>query len=534
MAPSPLLARLRNGAAVVLALALGCSGSDLLLPSASAPAAITVASGNSQSGVAGGILPESLAVRITDAAGRPAAQIRVAFTAGAGRTQPDTSLTDSTGHAASQWTLGAQPGTYTAKANVVGSTQLSASFTATAVATSASTLSITTQPSPSAVLGQPLAQQPQIQLRDNQGNAVAQAGIAVTAAIASGPTGGTLSGQLTQATNAGGLATFTDLSLSGATGTYTLGFSGANLAGVTSAQISVNSGAPSASRSSLTAAPKTIALGASSTVTVTVRDPLGNPMGGINVVPAADDPSGAFTPQQATTDANGVVAFSFAGTQVRTYTISAKAAGVMIEQTASVQVTKVQTSTAITSDDPDPSLLGQPFPVAFTVTAATGTPTGTVTVSDGQVSCSAAVGAGGCQLTPLTPGLRTLTAQYAGTDVFAASSGTATHDVLAPTATQLSSSLNPALQGQTVTFTSQVTSTFRTVNSGAVMFGDGGTCPSPADTLGTRSVNSNGVATLSKKNLTVGTHIIVACYQGTTTFAPSGSDPLIQQITNNK
>jgi len=254
-------------------------------------------------------------------------------------------------------------------------------------------------------------------------------------------------------------------------------------------------------------------------------------MGGISVVPAADDASGTFTPQQATTAANGVATFSFTATKPRTYTISAKAAGVTITQTASVQVTKVQTSTTITSDDPDPSLLAQPVTVTFTVAATTGTPTGTVTVSDGQVSCSAAVGAGGCQLTPLTPGLRTLTAEYAGTDVFTASSGTASHDVLAPTATQLSSSLNPAPQGQTVTFTSQVTSTFRTVNSGAVLFGDGGTCPSPADTLGTRNVNSSGVATLSKKNLTVGTHTIVACYQGTATFAPSASPPLLQQVT---
>lgn len=736
MAPSSPLARFRLGAAAALALALGCSGSDLLLPSASQPAAIVVAAGDGQSGTAGGILPESLAVRISDATNRPVAQIRVAFTAdaGGGRTEPDTAVTDNAGRAAARWVLGSQAGTHKVEANVVGSTQLAAAFTATvsagtaarfqlvsgdaqtapvgatlasplvvkatdaqgnpvagivvawsatgggtvtpatgttgldgtasaqrtlgptagaqgtvadagdvagspvtfsATATtgSAGQLSITTQPSASATLAQPLAVQPQVQLRDNLGNPVAQAGIAVTAAIASGPAGGTLAGQLTQATDANGLATFTDLALGGAVGTYTLAFSGANLAGVTSAQISVTSGAPSASRSSVTAAPTTIGLGSTSTVTVTVRDVLGNVMGGITVVPSADDPSGTFTPQQATTAANGVATFAFAGTRVRTYTISAKAAAVTIAQTASVQVTKVQTTTTITGDTPDPSTLTQPVTVAFTVTAAAGTPAGTVTVSDGEVSCSAVLssGAGQCQLTPITAGTRTLTASYPGSDTFAASSGTASHQVtliptttaitaespdpsfptqpvlvqfsvssavsvlstpsgtvtvsdgsvscsgalsagagqctltpttagnktltatyagqspfggssgtaphqvvLAPTTTQLTSSSPSALKGQTVTFTAQVTSTFKTVGSGSVRFGDGGTCPTPTATLATKNVNSSGVATFSTKNLSVGTHFIVACYQGTSTFAPSGSDPLTQQITNTQ
>lgn len=729
MAPSSPFARFGFGVAAAVALALGCSGSDLLLPSAGQPAAIALAAGDGQTGVAGGILPDSLAVRVTDATNRPVAQIRVAFTAdaGGGRTEPDTAVTDNTGRAAARWVLGAQAGTHKVAANVVGSTQLAASFTATvsagtaakfqlvsgdgqtapagttlasplvvkatdaqgnpvagivvawsatgggtvtpatnstgadgtasaqrtlgptagaqgtvadagdvpgspetfsATATtgSAGQLSITTQPSASATVGQPLSVQPRIQLRDNLGNPVAQAGIAVTAAIASGPVGGTLSGQLTQATDATGLATFVDLTLGGAVGTYTLGFSGANLAAVTSAQISVSSGAPSASRSSVTASPGTIGLGSTSTVTVTVRDALGNLMGGINVVPSADDPSGSFTPQQATTGVNGVATFVFSGTKARTYTISAQAAGVTIAQTAAVQVTKVQTTTTITSDNPDPSLLTQAVTVMFTVTAAAGTPTGTVTVSDGQVSCSATVAAGQCQLTPITAGTRTLTASYPGTDTFGASSGTASHQVtliptttaitaespdpsfptqpvlvqfsvssllgqpagtvtvsdgsascsasvatgqctltpttagdktltatyagqtpfagssgtaphvvvLAPTATQLSSSLNPAPQGQTVVFTAQVASAFKTVSSGSVRFGDGGGCPTPTTTLATRNVNSSGVATFSTKNLSVGTHSMVACYQGTSTFAPSGSDPITQQITSTK
>jgi Bacterial Ig-like domain (group 3) len=122
-----------------------------------------------------------------------------------------------------------------------------------------------------------------------------------------------------------------------------------------------------------------------------------------------------------------------------------------------------------------------------------------------------------------------------GQSPFAGSSGTAPHQVvLAPTTTLLGSSLNPAPQGQTVVFTAQVASTFRTVGSGTVVFIDGGSCSSPTTTLGSKNVNSSGVATFSKKNLTVGVHTILACYQGTTTFAPSASAPLSQQITSTK
>lgn len=728
MVPSCILARLRPGAAAALSLALGCGGSDLLLPSANQPAAIAVVKGNNQSGVAGGILPDSLTVRITDATSRPVAQVRVAFTpdAGGGRTQPDTVVTDNNGTAAALWVLGIQAGSHTVQANVVGSTQVVASFTAnvsagtpakfqlvsgdgqiapagtalssslivkasdaqgnavpgivvswsvtgggsvtpgtsttgtdgtastqrtlgpvagqqgtianagdfpgspvsfsaTATSGSAGQLSITTQPAATATVGQVLTRQPQVQLRDSLGNPVAQAGIAVIAGIGNAPAGATLGGQLIQATDANGLATFVDLAVGGAIGNFTLKFSGApgaNLAAVTSAQITVTSGAPSGSLSGVSAAPGTIAVGATSTVTVTVRDVLGNLMPGMSVTPAADDPAGTLTPQQVITGADGIATFSFSATKPGTYKISAQAAGVAISQTASVQVTKVPTTTAITSDNPDPSLLTQPVTVTFTVTAATGTPSGNVTISDGQVSCSATVAAGQCQLTPLSVGTRTLTASYVGNDVFAASSGTASHVVsliptsttitaddpdpsfptqpvivqytvssqlgtptgnvtvsdgstsctasvatgqctltptstgnktltatyagqgtfagssgtathqvvLAPTATLLSADKLSALQGEAVTFTAQVFSQFQTPTAGNIVFGEGGSCPSPSTIYGSQKVNGSGMATL-KRNLSLGTHNVFACYNGTSVFAPSASPVLVVEIT---
>src|SRR2546429_1077444 len=76
--------------------------------------------------------------------------------------------------------------------------------------------SITTQPSTTAQSGVAFAQQPVVQLRDASGNPVSQTGVTVTAAIASG--GGTLGGTLTATTNGSGVASFTNLAITGAAG----------------------------------------------------------------------------------------------------------------------------------------------------------------------------------------------------------------------------------------------------------------------------------------------------------------------------
>ena len=66
---------------VVWALAslVACNEGNLLLPEANQPAAITLLQGNAQTAIAGGTLPESLIVRVTDSRKLPVAQIRVAF-----------------------------------------------------------------------------------------------------------------------------------------------------------------------------------------------------------------------------------------------------------------------------------------------------------------------------------------------------------------------------------------------------------------------------------------------------------------------
>ncbi len=101
-----------------------------------------------------------------------------------------------------------------------------------------------------------------------------------------------------------------------------------------------------------------------------------------------------------------------------------------------VLTVKGNTTTTITTDSPAPSILGQPVTVAFAVapvSPAVGTPTGTVTVTDGLgASCAAPLvsGSGSCAITPAAGGTVTLTATYPGDAAFNASVGTRTHTVL--------------------------------------------------------------------------------------------------------
>jgi hypothetical protein len=97
-------------------------------------------------------------------------------------------------------------------------------------------------------------------------------------------------------------------------------------------------------------------------------------------------------------------------------------------------VNKADTTTTITSDNPDPSTPGQSVTVQWQTTVnapGAGTPTGnvTVTVSGGAETCSAAVGTGQCSLVLNATGIRTITATYAGDTNFNTSSDTENHTV---------------------------------------------------------------------------------------------------------
>ena len=141
------------------------------------------------------------------------------------------------------------------------------------------------------------------------------------------------------------------------------------------------------------------------------------------------------------------------GTAAATFTASSAGSGgagaTMDNATvaASVTINKATTTSAITSDTPDPSAVGQPVTVNFHMASGTGSsptsPTGSVTVTDGKDSCTGSINASGdgtCTITLTTAGSRPLTATYQGDANFSASpaSAAAPHTVNGTTAASVS------------------------------------------------------------------------------------------------
>jgi len=169
------------------------------------------------------------------------------------------------------------------------------------------------------------------------------------------------------------------------------------------------------------------------------------------------------------------------------------------------------TTTTISSHTPVPSVVGQAVVVNFTVTSSGGTPTGSVTVSDGAVSCNATVAAGTCTLTPTSVGTKTLTATYAGSTNFLGSSGTVSHQVKANTTTTISSHTPvPSVVGQPVVVNFTVTSSGGTP-TGSVTVSDGA--------VSCNATVAAGTCTLTPTS--VGTKTLTATYAGSTNFLGS-------------
>jgi hypothetical protein len=95
------------------------------------------------------------------------------------------------------------------------------------------------------------------------------------------------------------------------------------------------------------------------------------------------------------------------------------------------------------------------------------------------------------------------------------------------TATALSSSLNPANVGQSITFSAIVagTTTDTPLPTGSVNFLDGSTV------IGSGTLNGSAQASFSTSSLAAGTHSITAVYSSDTTYATSTS-PVLSQVVN--
>lgn len=167
-----------------------------------------------------------------------------------------------------------------------------------------------------------------------------------------------------------------------------------------------------------------------------------------------------------------------------------------------------------------------------------GIPTGTVTFFVGatQIGSPVTLVAGpgftatatSGSYTPTAVGTYQWTAQYNGDTVYDISQDASPTNAFAVTKatslTNLLTSVNPSVFGQSVTLTANVTlNTSNAIPTGTVTFFDGAT------SLGTSNLVS-GTATLAVSNLSVATHSLTAVYNGDTDFATSTSNTVSQTV----
>jgi hypothetical protein len=216
---------------------------------------------------------------------------------------------------------------------------------------------------------------------------------------------------------------------------------------------------------------------------------------------------------------------SYAGTQSFAASVSSP---------VTVTVAQATTTTSLTASPTNPAF-GSTVVFTATVSANGGTATsGVVTFLDGATALGTGTvnsnGVATISLSTLPSGVATITASYGGAGSFAASASnpvtvTIAAPVAAATATALSASLANVTSGDPVTFTAAVTSGGAPVSTGVVTFLNGG------NTLGTGTVNSTGVATISLSTLPVGADSISAQFGGTSSFATSVSGVVMVTVS---
>jgi len=458
------------GVDTLTATAAGLTGSPVRFTTtgvAGAANSIIANSVTTQSATAGTAVGAPPSVLVRDVGLNPVAGVSVTFavTAGSGSVVGGAATTNGSGIATlTSWTLGSTAGTNnnTVTATAAGLPASPVLFTASGLAGAANTIAANSPVSQTDTVGLPVAAPPSVIVTDFNGNPVS--GVPVTFAVTGG--GGSIVPVTATpvVTGLNGIATLTS---------WTLGTGTAVGGNIVTATAAVPSGSPvTFTATGVAGVPAALTFGVQPTgttvgaviapaVTVRVVDAYGNlttstasvglvigsnpgvaTLGG---TPTRTAVAGVATFNDLTLNASGVG-----------YTLNASSTGLPTIPSATFNIGVAATTTAISSDLPDPSVTGQPVVVNFSVTSGGGTPTGTVTVSDGTVSCNAAVATGNCALTFLTVGPKTITASYPGNTNFGSSSSAgAAHTVNQAGTTSLlaSHTPNPSTRGAPVAVT---------------------------------------------------------------------------------
>ena len=367
--------------------------------------------------------------------------------------------------------------------------------------------------------------------------------VTFTATVSAGaPGSGTPTGTVTfkdgsttlgKSTLSSGSASFTTANLAVATHSITVSYNG-DASFITSASTTlsqvVNQAATSTSLVSATN-PSVYGQAVTFTATVSAAAPgSGTPTGKVTFyagpisigTAALSSGSASFTTKALPTGANAITAVYNGNPNFTTSTSAALTQSVNRAGTASV----------VTSAT-NPSIFGQSVTFTASVTAAapgSGTPTGSITFLDGSTTLGTTTLSGGkatFKTTVLAAGPHTITISYSGDGNFVTSTSAPLTQTVnqAATTSKVTSSANPSVFGQSVTFTATVKAVApgSGTPTGAVSFLDGSTI------LGTGTL-SGGTATFSISTLAVSAHSITVVYAGDTSFLTSTSSILTQTV----
>ncbi|HEV2198405.1 MAG TPA: Ig-like domain repeat protein [Bryobacteraceae bacterium] len=316
---------------------------------------------------------------------------------------------------------------------------------------------------------------------------------------------------------AGGTVSFTISTLAQGTHSITAVYSGdANNAGSTSAAVNQVVNAKTVTTTTVTSSQNPSIIGASVTFTASV-----SPSAATGTVQFLD----GATVLSTGTLAGGTVSFTTSTLAQGTHSITAVYSGdannaASTSGTISQVVNKVSSTTGITTNPASPTV-GQTVNLIASVTPATAT--GAVNFYTGSTLLGTSNLSNGQATYPITattagPTLVNLMAVYQGSSTYSgSSSGSITVTVgKGSTATGISSSVNPSVQGQAVTFTATVSPAAAT---GTVTFSG----------IGSSSV-VNGVASITSSTLPVGTTVVTAQYNGDSNYNSSASAGLSQTV----
>jgi autotransporter-associated beta strand protein/predicted outer membrane repeat protein len=370
---------------------------------------------------------------------------------------------------------------------------------------------------------------------------------------------GFVNGESQNTATTGTLSFTTTATASSAVGSYPIDGSGlsANHGNYTFTQAAGNATAltiTSASSTTTLSAPATAVYGQSVTLAASVSLSSGTamPAGTVTFTESGNPLPGGCS--GAATVASGIASCTTSTLAVSTHQVLAtftpsdgNATG--SSASASISVSPASTTTTITNAQPWTLTLGASTTVNVSVSAnanepGSGTPTGSVTVSDGASQCTIAAlsgGAGSCTLTPSSAGNKTVTATYtpeaAASTNFTGSSATAplTVNPAQPGSTLISSS-NPSVFGQAVALTGTVTpATGGVAPTGKVHFFIDGTTEICVDAPLSATGTANAVratCSIPQADLSVGDHPVQFQYDGDANN--TASTATLMDVTNNK